>query len=494
MKLVFENENIIIVRVIKYDSIKEIGSDTSWCIAGSDHTFKSYLKEGQTQYVIFDYEMDPYDVKFKVAFTLNRYNKVIYAHDILDRSCLPYTNELLAKNNVNTNTIHELVKPNLDIPDISNLIDIESYITSNVITDEAISKMVPVLMTKLSNKSGINNGVNKREVDKVNRFLYKIFNALKDKKGDYLLEEDITKYKSLFKLMTPNNYFDECVQYLASEKILVSSTPPPYWWQDVVMLGKYYKVWKIDIVEFIKHQLNVDKYYRLLKDKSETDKKKFGEALLYYCNVITDEDKKTTGWNTASINKLNNDIELLTLYAKHLMGEQVNEERVKKLILYTSDKFCYSDYEELTGFGIKYKLDTDSISQQSYSSIIKEDTKLVDIREYKLDETFWFLLSHNEDFNVEIEYSRKFLLDDINKNLRFFNNKIVRRNTSITRVLSYSLTQICEKIYPSLQLVTNKHIKFNDDVKFPMGFEITVCKFRNNPNNAGSRKIKVTIK
>lgn len=106
LKLVFENDNIIILRTYTHESIVKVGSDTSWCIVSSKSTFESYTKKGQTQYVLIDYTKDTFDIDFKIGFTLSTNNDILYAHNVLDRSVNPLVSEILNSNKVDLEQIN----------------------------------------------------------------------------------------------------------------------------------------------------------------------------------------------------------------------------------------------------------------------------------------------------------------------------------------------------------------------------------------------------
>lgn len=96
-RIVFENDDIMIVYVPRHEDIKVLGSDTSWCIVGG---MWSRYTTGRYQYILYNYDLDEYDPLFKIGFTLNPNGSVHAAHDILDGSCPKALEAILAKNNV----------------------------------------------------------------------------------------------------------------------------------------------------------------------------------------------------------------------------------------------------------------------------------------------------------------------------------------------------------------------------------------------------------
>ena len=76
----FENENILIVETKDSEAIKKVGSDTSWCIVRSHSTFNSYTKDKvRRQFVVFDYTKGPFEVDFKIGFTVIEYIVIVFS-------------------------------------------------------------------------------------------------------------------------------------------------------------------------------------------------------------------------------------------------------------------------------------------------------------------------------------------------------------------------------------------------------------------------------
>lgn len=79
-----KEDNIIICKIDKYSQCKDLGSDTSWCIVGSEHTFKSYVPDVMTnQFIIYLTDRETTDTNKKIGVTwgLKGYST---AHDIRD--------------------------------------------------------------------------------------------------------------------------------------------------------------------------------------------------------------------------------------------------------------------------------------------------------------------------------------------------------------------------------------------------------------------------
>lgn len=79
-----KEDNIIIIKITEYSQCRYLGSDTSWCIAGSEHTFKSYVPNSLTnQFIIYLLDRGAADTNRKIGVTykISGYHT---AHDIRD--------------------------------------------------------------------------------------------------------------------------------------------------------------------------------------------------------------------------------------------------------------------------------------------------------------------------------------------------------------------------------------------------------------------------
>jgi hypothetical protein len=162
--IVFENDNIVIVKVPKIDDIKVLGSDTSWCIL-REHNWNSYTKN-RLQYIVYDYAIDEHDPKFKIGFTLEKNGNLHAAHDILDYDSTKYLEKIINDNGLTFSKIVTMDKSvkaieegDIDtITSKSTLASIE--ILLNELTDDRnvayklLIKLFDVFGYKKTNKSG----------------------------------------------------------------------------------------------------------------------------------------------------------------------------------------------------------------------------------------------------------------------------------------------------------------------------------------------------
>ena len=180
-EIVFENDKILVVKVDNIEDIKVLGSDTSWCILGQS-MWNRYTKN-RLQYIVYDYERDEYDPKFKIGFTLNKDSSIHAAHDILDNSA----NEVLRKTFQQNGLAFKDVLPRVkeietaDINSISSKTGVESLkqlvddiqVDNKEVISSLIVRLFDVFGYRRASKTGI---VNKEMTDSRRNILTKLIN------------------------------------------------------------------------------------------------------------------------------------------------------------------------------------------------------------------------------------------------------------------------------------------------------------------------------
>lgn len=147
-ELVYEKEKIMIVKVNTIIDIQKLGSDTSWCILGQ--SMWTRYTSGRYQYIIYDFEKDDWNPKFKIGFTLNKDFTVHAAHDIIDNGCTHYLNNLMLTNGIKYS---ELV-PKSELLELSNdmILNLKRNTTITILKQYAESsslEQIPVFLKKL---------------------------------------------------------------------------------------------------------------------------------------------------------------------------------------------------------------------------------------------------------------------------------------------------------------------------------------------------------
>ena len=127
--IIINNDNILLVKVNDYDTVKFLARTTNWCISKNKRYWDDYVgKRGKNinQYVLFDFSKDEDDNLSIVGFTVNDKKGITNAHD--------FTNENLMDNEPtieNIRTFYPKLKKNIDSILYENNIDISQLTTVN---------------------------------------------------------------------------------------------------------------------------------------------------------------------------------------------------------------------------------------------------------------------------------------------------------------------------------------------------------------------------
>ena len=95
LRLVHEDDRLLIFRTDTVQDLLKVAADAAWCIKNPG-TFKRYTSDGATQFVLIDYDKERWDPMFKIGFTVATNGTITYAHNVLDKSVIPQVRELLA--------------------------------------------------------------------------------------------------------------------------------------------------------------------------------------------------------------------------------------------------------------------------------------------------------------------------------------------------------------------------------------------------------------
>ena len=130
-KKVYENDNIVLVEVFDYDTIKQLGKATNWCISKNKSYWNNYVehdKKNTHQYLIFDFSRREDDKLSIVGFTV-KYNKgITNAHDFVNNNLMENNgrvhitllNSYISKFVTSNNIYSILANDGIDINLVSN--------------------------------------------------------------------------------------------------------------------------------------------------------------------------------------------------------------------------------------------------------------------------------------------------------------------------------------------------------------------------------------
>ena len=149
LKVVHEDDRVIIFHTAKVSDLVKVGGDTAWCIK-SPGTFDRYTSNGSTQYVLVDFDQDRWDPKFKIGFTLTRGGEVRYAHDILDSTCKPYLSNLLDLSGVDPVNLVAGVRAQVPPPDMTSagFSEIAAWLKEQGATREQATELLRSLLKR----------------------------------------------------------------------------------------------------------------------------------------------------------------------------------------------------------------------------------------------------------------------------------------------------------------------------------------------------------
>ena len=88
---IFENDNIVLVKTLDYETIKQLGKTTNWCISKNKHYWNNYIEShhGQTtQYMVFDFSKLEDDKLSIIGFTTTHNRGITSAHNFINEDLM----------------------------------------------------------------------------------------------------------------------------------------------------------------------------------------------------------------------------------------------------------------------------------------------------------------------------------------------------------------------------------------------------------------------
>ena len=111
LNMVFYDGELMVVRVLSYDAIQSIGSDTSWCIKDSLSYWTDYVSGSDVQLVIMDFTVPRTSPLRKIGVTIYSGGQYHTAHNINDSYVSESdVNKTLEKGNVTLSDMYEVAK------------------------------------------------------------------------------------------------------------------------------------------------------------------------------------------------------------------------------------------------------------------------------------------------------------------------------------------------------------------------------------------------
>jgi hypothetical protein len=122
---IYESDNVVLVKVADYETIKQLGKTTNWCISKNKSYWNNYIENHHgktTQYMIFDFSKLE-DEKLSIVGFTTTYNKgITSAHDFVnnnlmvsDNNAMQYITSYLSRFDTSKNIYKIMQDCNIDI-------------------------------------------------------------------------------------------------------------------------------------------------------------------------------------------------------------------------------------------------------------------------------------------------------------------------------------------------------------------------------------------
>ena len=381
-EILFQNDNVIVVKVDSQEDVQKMGSDTSWCIVSSLSQWKKYTK-GRYQFILYDYEVGEYDPKFKIGFTVNKDYGIYAAHDILDSSCIPYLRDKLKENNISLEKIFVREKNVIDLDKINSKAT-QEYITS--IVEECDTEMIIPLVNKIISLA------------KPDSFKSKVIKLLMD------------RYFANKTFLLPKDYNDinpELIEYYDdNKKTIIDGQVNTNLNEEVFLEGM--KIWKNqDYDYFVASSILPSRWH---EEYSDDTIRKISDKL----NEVYKDDKvKYRGKKEDKGIKFVKQFEASILGLNAYLGRIKETPDYQKLI--EADNYCYDSYQEYLKLPIDLNNDR-HLTDDKVQYVIKKDYPdtyvYISSRDRGLG-LYTKLINHLGDHIIKFEIDKKTLKDKI---------------------------------------------------------------------------------
>lgn len=356
--IVVDKNNILIVRVGKFDDIEHIASDCSWCILQRSH-WNNYTSNGRRQFVIFDYNKDTLDRKFKIGITLTESGAIHATHDMMDNSLNSYIKDYLKSFDIDI--IDLLAPPKKENIDLSK-INITSSISNKKLTDIlklSTDNQIKEILNKLIGKNlkiNLNYGT-------VQQWIEKHMESIGKK---YYTEEELEKefpgtiewfYHNSNTVYHSFNFINKKIANINSINKFIKGL---WYWEDEVLL-------RLDAYISPK---TLESYMSLFKENrsifENIHKRLLSIDILKIKKIATNEDN----FNFKSILY----IYLAVLWVKEDMGEKLKNKEffiLNHIIRILPDNFK-SNFRKRLNYGIDLRYDWPK-TKEEVEEVIKKD-------------------------------------------------------------------------------------------------------------------------
>jgi hypothetical protein len=373
-EVVVDRENILIVRVGRFENLEPLASDCAWCIL-SKSNWSSYTNK-RKQFIFFDFNKDELDPSFKIGITLNSDGSVYAAHDMLDRNVSSSIKDYLLSLGVD-------LKKDVLFADNDKKIDLSKIKITGSISNTSLNQLLNSVKIE-SVKEILNRLIGKSIKVKSNfstiRQWIEIYMESVGNKF-YTKEELEKEFPGFFDwYLYENNHDYENRNYIQSNRLDFSNFDKFLkglnYWSDDVLLNSSYHYYKQGLIYFM--------------NKIEEDKNIFN---LVYDRLFRIDINKIKNIKTDRYNRIPGIyyFYLGLLWVKEKKSMLTRKEKdILNHITEGADDYLKSDFREKFGYGInlnyyfpKTKDEIKEIIKGDYSiRVVKELELLYDILEY----------------------------------------------------------------------------------------------------------------
>lgn len=485
LKLVYEDSRFIIVEAKTHAAIVKIGKDTSWCIVRSAQQFKSYTRDNRKQFVIIDYSKGFFENDYKIGFTTDS-NSILYAHDISDKSVIPYTQKLLNDSNISIKKLGGYANTTLE--------SLEKMSAEKIVNTLA-EKVLDISMDDIYKLFNLLEEKKVSAYDKKNLIKNIIKSILNNKE---ITEKEFDKYKTKVK---NKELFDEIKNKLITDELVIESSPSDPFKYNLDLHYKYYKSWDFSFKDSSRWTfLNyIDKLIMLEEDKKLNDVLKYSEIFLHYLSTeenLTIEQailKILCLGNINEITKKEVDLGYSDNYISQLLDAL--EEKYQPIATNSARwSILKASYIIKNKLGIKYHYDDKKVDRLYSSNLQQIKFKLTDIlkTENIIKEPIIIKSLNNltEKLNFLKDFDCSIVCSAISI-IGLFRDQLLRSRKIPTLYKNVNYTEEFKLIFEIFSpYLTRKsgYLYFKDEVKLPFKFKVKF-KWLEEP-----REIEITIK
>ena len=125
-KVTYDNNNVMVLKVKDYNTIKHLGKMTSWCITKNKAYWNNYIteKNGSNQYMIFNFNKPESDRLSTIGVTVSRESIITASHDYYNNNLLAHDCAFDINGNYSVKSYYNMINESNTIKGIIKRLDI----------------------------------------------------------------------------------------------------------------------------------------------------------------------------------------------------------------------------------------------------------------------------------------------------------------------------------------------------------------------------------